>query len=329
MNVIEKKIKLNSNDLLSLLGYNDRYLQLIENKFQSLITVRGDELILKGDPEEVKIIESVFKELTYMLNRNGSLSINDVSTVLELLDAGTQVAPNSSIDSESVVYYGVRDIIRVRNKKQQDYLRKVSQNDVVFSIGPAGTGKTFLAVAMALDALRKNRVSRIILSRPAVEAGESLGFLPGDLKEKLDPYLKPLTDALFYMIPAEKLKSMMEKEVVEIIPLAYMRGRTLNNSFVILDEAQNATISQMKMFLTRLGQHSKAIITGDVTQVDLINKGNSGLIHAFNLLRHVQGIGFVEFENRHIIRHKLVADIIKAYESIEEKENDKPDKQED
>lgn len=317
MQIIEKKIKLDSNDLLSLLGYNDRYLQLIENKFQSLITVRGDELILKGDPEEIKVIESVFKELTYMISRNGSISVNDVSTVLELLESGTKVTPNSSIDSESIVYYGLRDIIRVRNKKQQDYLRKVKQHDVVFSIGPAGTGKTFLAVAMALDALKKNRVSRIILSRPAVEAGESLGFLPGDLKEKLDPYLKPLTDALFYMMPAEKLKSMMEKEVIEIIPLAYMRGRTLNNSFVILDEAQNATITQMKMFLTRLGQHSKAIVTGDVTQVDLINKASSGLIHAYNLLKSVDGIGFVEFANKHIIRHKLVAEIIKAYEKSE------------
>jgi len=314
MEISEKIIKLNSNDMLSLLGYNDKYLQLIENKFQAMITVRGDNLILKGAPEEIKTIESVFKELTYMLNRNGSINTNDVSTVLEILDTGTKIASNSTIDRETVIYYGVRDVIRARNTKQQDYLQQVNKNDVVFSIGPAGTGKTFLAVAMALDALKKNQVSRIILSRPAVEAGESLGFLPGDLKEKLDPYLKPLTDALFYMVPSEKLKSMMEKEVIEIIPLAYMRGRTLNSSFVILDEAQNSTIAQMKMFLTRLGEHSKAIVTGDVTQVDLLNKESSGLIHAYNLLKKVKGIGFVEFSNKHIVRHRLVAEILKAYE---------------
>jgi phosphate starvation-inducible PhoH-like protein len=323
MDIAEKIIKLDSNDMLSLLGYNDKYLQLIENKFQAMITVRGDNLILKGSPDEIKMIETVFKELTYMLNRNGSININDVSTVLEILETGTKVAPDSSVDSETVIYYGVRDVIRARNSKQQEYLQQVNRNDVVFSIGPAGTGKTFLAVAMALDALKKNRVSRIILSRPAVEAGESLGFLPGDLKEKLDPYLKPLTDALFYMLPSDKLKSMMEKELIEIIPLAYMRGRTLNSSFVILDEAQNATIAQMKMFLTRLGQHSKAIVTGDVTQVDLLNKDSSGLIHAYNLLSKVKGIGFVEFGNKHIVRHRLVAEILKAYEKHEKQHKHK------
>ncbi len=324
MDLHEKRIKLDDIDMLSILGYNDEYLHLIENKFESIITARGNAIILRGKPQEIKTIETVFNELIYILKRNGSLNAKDVNTVLELIKSSEQATQPQTTSENNIVYYGVKEPIRARTKKQIDYYKKVLDNDLVFAIGPAGTGKTYLAVAMALSALKKNEVSKIILSRPAVEAGESLGFLPGDLKEKLDPYIKPLTDALFDMIPPDKLKSYMEKNIIEIIPLAYMRGRTLSNSFIILDEAQNATITQMKMFLTRMGNNSKAIVTGDITQIDLLNKKDSGLINARNILRNIPSIDFIYFDNKDVVRHKLVADIIKAYErEAKEKEEKK------
>ena len=323
MDLHEKRIKLEDIDMLTILGYNDEYLQLIESKFESIITVRGNAIIIRGKPAEIKIIEAVFNELIYIIKKNGSLNIKDVNTVLELIQSSSQAAqPQPSLEN-NIVYYGVKEPIRTRTKKQIDYCKKVLENDLVFAIGPAGTGKTYLAVAMALSSLKKNEVSKIILSRPAVEAGESLGFLPGDLKEKLDPYIKPLTDALFDMIPPDKLKSFMEKNVIEIIPLAYMRGRTLSNSFIILDEAQNATITQMKMFLTRMGHNSKAIVTGDITQIDLVSKKESGLINARNILINIPGIDFIYFDNKDVVRHKLVADIIKAYEKEAKQKEDK------
>ncbi|HPI19173.1 MAG TPA: PhoH family protein [Candidatus Kapabacteria bacterium] len=324
MDLHEKRIKLEDIDMLSILGYNDEYLHLIENKFESIITARGNTIILRGKPQEIKTIETVFNEIIYILKRNGSLNAKDVSTVLELIQSSAQASQLQTTSDNNIVYYGIKEPIRARTKKQIDYYKKVLENDLVFAIGPAGTGKTYLAVAMALSALKKNEVSKIILSRPAVEAGESLGFLPGDLKEKLDPYIKPLTDALFDMIPPDKLKSYMEKNIIEIIPLAYMRGRTLSNSFIILDEAQNATITQMKMFLTRMGHNSKAIVTGDITQIDLLSKKDSGLINARNILKNIPSIDFIYFDNKDVVRHKLVADIIKAYErEAKEKEEKK------
>ncbi len=256
--------------------------------------------------------------MRYVLKRNKVLSPNDVKTIIDLIIE----KPNSKSSKESskvnqIIFPGIKDAVRARTPKQLEYLDKVINNDLVFAIGPAGTGKTFLAVAMALAALRDNEVVKIVLSRPAVEAGESLGFLPGDLQEKIDPYLKPLTDALHYMISAEKVKNLMDKNIIEITPLAYMRGRTLNNSFIILDEAQNATATQMKMFLTRLGINSKAIITGDLTQIDLPKKSNSGLSQATKILQNIDGIEFVYFDNRDVVRHKLVAEIVKAYEKID------------
>jgi phosphate starvation-inducible PhoH-like protein len=215
-----------------------------------------------------------------------------------------------------------KDVIRARTPRQKEYYKKVQTNDVVFCIGPAGTGKTYLAVAMAVAALRNNDVQRIILSRPAVEAGESLGFLPGDLSEKVDPYLRPLLDALSEMVTADKLKGMIEKRIIEIIPLAYMRGRTLNNSFIILDEAQNTTITQMKMFLTRLGRNSKLIVTGDITQIDLPTRTASGLTDVQYVLKDIQGIDFVYFDKSDVVRHRLVGEIISAYErDAERREN--------
>ena len=234
MEIHEKKIKLDDTDLQSLLGFNDEYLALIESKFNSVFTLRGDTLLLKGEPHESNAIEKIINELKYMLKRNGTLSTKDVNTVIELIDVDQRKKEIPNHNGESIIYWGIKDAIRARNANQLTYYKKVLENDLVFSIGPAGTGKTFLAVAMALASLKNGEVSKIILSRPAVEAGESLGFLPGDLREKLDPYLRPLTYALFYMLSADKLKSMFEKNIIEITPLAYMRGRTLNNSFIIL-----------------------------------------------------------------------------------------------
>lgn len=314
MDIHEKKIKLEDSDLVQMLSYNESILRMLDSRFKAIVTLRGSNLIIKGGLPEIRIIETIFKELAYMLKRNGELKIEDVSSVIEVLDVDKHEKPSIKTSKDTIIFWGYKDAIKARTKKQLDYYHKVLQSDLVFAIGPAGTGKTFLAVAMALEALKTNEVSKIIISRPAVEAGESLGFLPGDLTEKLDPYLRPLTDALFYMIGADKYKSMMEKNVIEITPLAYMRGRTLNNAFIILDEAQNATITQMKMFLTRMGSNSKAIVTGDVTQIDLQDKGNSGLVDASRILKGIDGIEFIFFDNTDVVRHKLVAQIINAYE---------------
>ncbi len=317
MHIVEKKIKLPDVDLIELFGTQEANLQLIENKFDTAITVRGDTVILRGEPIEVRKIEQIFSELTLTLKRTGKLQLADVSMIVDLVDGGRAGTVPSSLSQEeldSVILWGKKEMVRARTPRQLEYYRKVRSNDLIFCIGPAGTGKTFLAVAMALAALRANEVSRIILSRPAVEAGESLGFLPGDISEKVDPYLRPLLDALSDMVSPDKLKSMLEKRVVEIVPLAYMRGRTLNNSFIILDEAQNATRTQMKMFLTRLGRNSKAIVTGDATQVDLPRRTESGLMDVFRLFSGIEGIDFVEFEKADVVRHRLVMEIVAAYE---------------
>ncbi len=323
MAIIEKKINFENVDLVSLFGFNNIYLLLIENRFKTGIIHRGSNLTLRGEEVEISKIEKILNEMQYMLNRNKQLTEADVKTVIDIVDTSitNENAKKESNPLNSVVYNGIKDTIRVRTQRQLEYMQKVQQNDMVFAIGPAGTGKTFLAVAMALASLRNNEVSRIILSRPAVEAGESLGFLPGDLQEKIDPYLRPLTDALHYMIGGEKVKILMDKNTIEITPLAYMRGRTLNNAFIILDEAQNATSIQMKMFLTRMGAKSKAIINGDVTQIDLPNNKLSGLIHAQKILKNIDGIEFVYFDNKDVVRHKLVADIIRAYERETEQLN--------
>jgi phosphate starvation-inducible protein PhoH and related proteins len=283
--------------------------------------VRGDTVVLRGDPSEIKQIESIIGELTYTLQRSGKLTLTDVSMIIDLVEGGrsSQQVHMSPDELDSVILWGKKEVIRARTPRQMEYYKKVQKNDLVFCIGPAGTGKTFLAVAMAVSALRANEVSRIILSRPAVEAGESLGFLPGDIAEKVDPYLRPLLDALSDMVSADKLKSMIDRRIVEIVPLAFMRGRTLNNSFIILDEAQNATRLQMKMFLTRLGQGSKAIVTGDITQVDLGRRTDSGLLDVYRLFNGIEGIDFLEFDKKDVVRHRLVSEIVHAYERDEER----------
>jgi phosphate starvation-inducible PhoH-like protein len=314
MTTAEKKITLNGIDMLALLGANDSNLQLLEDRFNSSISVRGDIVNIKGVLEEVELVEKVIKEMGYVLSTSGKLSRNDVETILNLTVEGKEIINDEDLDS--IVLYTKNDVVKAKTSGQKKYFQIANKNDICFAIGPAGTGKTYLAVALAVSALKRGIVKRIVLARPAVEAGESLGFLPGDFQEKIDPYLRPLYDALDDMMPSEKLKGYIEKSIIEIVPLAYMRGRTLNNAFVILDEAQNATDVQMKMFLTRLGANSKAIITGDITQIDLPSKTKSGLIQAKEILNGITGVGFVYFDREDVVRHKLVKDIIDAYDKF-------------
>lgn len=309
--------------MLKLLGLNDANLHAVEDRFQTMISVRGDTIIFRGDSPEIDQLEKIFKEFIYILGKNGELSINDVETVIDLVTVnGEGAMPRSyqtdadDTNAEPTVLYTRNGIIRAKTPGQREYIRMIKKNDIVFAIGPAGTGKTYLAVAMAVAALKDRDVTKIVLARPAVEAGESLGFLPGDLQQKVDPYLRPLYDALDDMIPPDKLRTYVERNVIEVVPLAYMRGRTLNNAFVILDEAQNASGMQMKMFLTRLGINSKAIITGDITQIDLPTKTISGLVQIQDVLQHVEGIRFVYFDKSDVVRHRLVKDIIDAYDKF-------------
>lgn len=309
---VEKVIKLDNVEMVSFIGFNDSNIKPIEERFASNITVRGDNIFVQGVAEEVDAVEKVVKEMIFVLNTTGKLQPNDVYTIIDLTLQGKEIISGNEYDN--IVLYSKKDVIKAKTPNQIVYARIVTQNDICFAIGPAGTGKTYLAVAFAVASLKKGIVKKIILARPAVEAGESLGFLPGDFREKIDPYLRPLYDALEEMLPSEQLKNYIEKGVIEIVPLAYMRGRTLNNAYVILDEAQNATGMQMKMFLTRLGPNSKAIITGDITQIDLPTYSQSGLVQVKEILKNVDGVGFVYFDKGDVVRHKLVKDIINAYE---------------
>lgn len=304
---------------MNLTGVNEENINELRSHFDSAVIVRGESVILKGEEKEVLTLEKIFKELVFLQSRQGKITRDDIRLVLELTsdDGKNNFKNNFGVNAseiDNIILYRKNDFIKPRTATQFEYLKKVRENDIVFAIGPAGTGKTYLAVAFAVSALKNKQINKIVLSRPAVEAGESLGFLPGDLSEKIDPYLKPLYDALEDMVPVEKLKTYLEKNVIEIVPLAYMRGRTLNNSFVILDEAQNATNVQMKMFLTRLGPNSKAIITGDITQIDLPGKEHSGLVQIQSVLKGISDIEFVYFNKSDVVRHKLVKDIIDAYE---------------
>ena len=308
---MEKTIEMKGVDLGSFFGPADTNLKILENNFSSKIIVRGNVIKIIGEENEIYTINQIFHEMASTLNEKGSLAKSDIETLLTF----NSTAMNSKNDNPNYnIHYGRKGSIVARTKGQERYVDVVRNNDIVFSTGPAGTGKTFIAVAFAVAALENNEVDKIVLCRPAVEAGESLGFLPGDLKEKIDPYLTPLYDALGEMLNFEKLKPLLVNKTIEIIPLAYMRGRTLNNAFMILDEAQNASSIQMKMFLTRLGVNSKTIITGDVTQTDLPKKLESGLIQVLNLLKGIDGIGFCELSSEDIVRHSLVKNIIKAYD---------------
>ena len=309
---MKKTIELKGVDLQSLLGAGDAHLRLIESTFLGQIIVRGNKIYLDGSEKDINIVHDVIHEMIQTLNRKGSLTKKDVR---QLINISNVENGNIQEKTENVIHYGRKGAIQSRTVGQTEYIKNVHENDIVFSIGPAGTGKTYIAVAFAVAALESHQVDKIVLCRPAVEAGENLGFLPGDLHDKVDPYLTPLYDALGDMLLQTKLKPLLAKKIIEVIPLAYMRGRTLNNAFLILDEAQNATTMQMKMFLTRLGVNSKAIITGDVTQIDLPKNVNSGLVQVAKILQNIDGIGFATLTETDVVRHQLVREIIKAYDN--------------
>lgn len=298
-------------------GPNNAHISLIKLKYPKLqIIARGDEIKVFGDEESMNDFDAGMQVLEKLYIKKGELNEH---LIHEALHIGIKEIDQATNASEDVLLIGTRgQKIKARTMNQRKMLEASKQNDILFAIGPAGTGKTYTAVALAVVALKEREIRRIILTRPAVEAGENLGFLPGDLKEKIDPYLRPLYDALEDMIPSDKLKSMIESRTVEIAPLAFMRGRTLDNCYVILDEAQNSTDLQLKMFLTRMGPNAKLIITGDLTQVDLPKKQMSGLFRAMKILRNIEGISIVELDTQDVVRHKLVKEIIKAYDKADE-----------
>jgi len=309
-------------DPIVLYGIGDQFLKLIERHFPVQLIARGDQLKIRGPQEEAKQVENILSELTFIANKNGQLIREDIETLIHIVKSdvvgtapeGSSERENAANELDEVVLFTKSGYVKPRTKGQHRIVQASRKNDLVVVVGPAGTGKTYMAVALAVAALKEKRVKKIVLARPAVEAGESLGFLPGDFKEKIDPYLRPLYDAIGDMMPREMVKKYMEQGIIEVIPLAYMRGRTINNSFVILDESQNATSMQMKMFLTRLGVNSKAIVTGDATQIDLPPRMVSGLIEILDILRNIDGIEFIHLDRADVVRHRLVRDIILAYD---------------
>lgn len=323
---VTKKQSINSFDLSGLdqrllFGQNNMYLGLIEGQFEVKIVARGEAAVVEGDEPDVDNAIRLLTDLASRLNEGYDISERYVRYAIEMIreeGRGPADALNDRVD-------GLLKSISPRTVGQKAYLEAIQNNDIVFAIGPAGTGKTFLAVAQAVAELKAKQKNRIILVRPAVEAGESLGFLPGDIKAKIDPYLRPVYDALHELLPAEKISRLVELGIIEISPLAFMRGRTLNNSFVILDEAQNTTVAQMKMFLTRLGEGSRAVITGDITQIDLAANVPSGLVTIQNIISNIEGINFSYLTSRDVVRHRLVQDVIKAFEKYEKKNPDKRD----
>ena len=311
---MEKVIEIKTIDPTALLGIGDANIKLIEQSIPAKIIARGEQIKLQGKESDVLRASEVLLEMMQTLSSRGDLNKKDVQQLIALSNSNTNQSFDTNQISDSIIYFGKNGSVSPKTEGQHRYLKMVKNNDVVFSIGPAGTGKTYLSVAFALAALDANEVDRIILCRPAVEAGESLGFLPGDLKEKVDPYLAPLYDSLHTLYSESKLSQLLKNKIIEVVPLAYMRGRTLDSAYMILDEAQNATPLQMKMFLTRLGVGSRSIITGDITQIDLQNPKESGLLQASEILSGVEGIGFVRLDEKDVVRHPLVMKIIKAYD---------------
>ncbi|WP_077214016.1 PhoH family protein [Bacillus dakarensis] len=304
----------NPNEALAILGNSDANLKMIEDELNVSVVTRGENIQVSGTEESVELANRIIEQLVHLIRKGIGIGGRDVMYAIQMAKKGT-LEYFKDIFDEEITKNAKGKSIRVKTLGQQQYIAAMKKKDLVFGIGPAGTGKTYLAVVMAVNALRNGFVKRIILTRPAVEAGESLGFLPGDLKEKVDPYLRPLYDALHDILGVEHTSRLIERGIIEIAPLAYMRGRTLDDAYVILDEAQNTTKAQMKMFLTRLGFGSKMVITGDKTQVDLPKGVQSGLIESERILQGVKGIGFIFFEQGDVVRHPLVAKIIQAYES--------------
>lgn len=318
--MVNKEIIIEHIEPTELLGVNNRYLKSVQQFFPKVkIISRGNQLFISGELREIEQVENKLAELTKHLKNYGNLNQSQLENILGRVEVQPKIEEeavvNGAVESGDIIVYGNGGkVIRAKTPNQKKMVEAMKSNDILFALGPAGTGKTYTAVALAVKALKNKEIKRIILARPAVEAGENLGFLPGDLKEKIDPYLRPLYDALDDMIQPEKLKQHIENRVIEIAPMAFMRGRTLDNAYVILDEAQNATDLQLKMFLTRMGPHAKFIITGDLTQIDLPKKQQSGLVRAIKILEGIQGIEFAYLTYEDVVRHKLVKDIIKAYD---------------
>lgn len=312
--MIEKVVTLENISLIDFLGVEDRNIHSLASAFpKSRIVSRGNKILIRGSTAEVVQIDDILNALINHYHKYGQVREEDVRNYLSV-EKQVLFNDNGPADEE-VIVYGTKGLpVKPKTPNQVRLVQLVKDNDLVFALGPAGTGKTYISVAFAVKALKSKQVKKIIITRPAVEAGENLGFLPGDLKEKIDPYLRPIYDALHDMLPFEKLQYYMEREIIEIAPLAYMRGRTLNNAFILLDEAQNTTPMQMKMFLTRMGPDSKMIVTGDISQVDLPARQTSGLHEAVRILKGVKGIGFIELDQSDVIRHRLVRDIIRAYD---------------
>jgi len=319
--IVTRNIQLeDQQECLRLFGEQDHTLKLLRDSFAVTLVARGNEILLTGEPLEVSHAATAIERLRARLKgeQQGYLPAGAVKKAISEAKGGAEPEPEPP-KGEVILVSSRKKPIQARTPNQQKYVDAIREKDVVFGIGPAGTGKTYLAMAMAVAALRAGEVERLILTRPAVEAGEKLGFLPGDLQEKVDPYLRPLYDALYDMVEYEKLQKLFQQRVVEVAPLAYMRGRTLSNAFIILDEAQNTSPEQMKMFLTRMGVGSKMVVTGDVTQIDLPAGRVSGLVEVQRILSGVRSIGFVAFDPKDVVRHRLVQDILRAYESDEKK----------
>lgn len=307
-----------SREMVAVLGENDEYLRLLQKQLPCQLIARGNELIAQGDEQGLGVTEKLLQELLYLYRQGLPLTEHDIKYSLKLVLDGQEEKLHTLFTDTVLTTFRGRQV-KAKTLGQYQYLKTIAENDITIAIGPAGTGKTYLAVAMAVKALKNKEVERIVLTRPAVEAGEKLGFLPGDLQEKVDPYLRPLYDALYEMLGIEVYQKYVARGAIEVAPLAYMRGRTLNDSFIILDEAQNTTAEQMRMALTRFGFGSKLVVTGDATQIDLPSGKQSGLTNAAYVLREVPGIGIVRFTEHDVVRHEIVGAIIKAYEAYDKK----------
>lgn len=323
--MIEKIIPLDNISLVDFLGVENSNIKEIAASFpKSKIVSRGNEIRIQGTTPEIIKINEIINSLLMHYHKFGKVTNENVNAYLKNAAIEEITSKEEEINDSDVLVYGTKGVgIKAKTANQMELVKSYEQHDLVFALGPAGSGKTFISVALAVRALKSKEVRKIIITRPAVEAGENLGFLPGDLKEKVDPYLRPIYDALEDMIAPEKMKYYLENNIIEIAPLAYMRGRTLNNAFILLDEAQNTTPMQLKMFLTRMGPNSKVIVTGDISQIDLPRKQKSGLVEAIHILEKIKGIGFVRLDTKDIVRHKLVGQIINAYDKADQEMEEK------